>query len=48
MFKDRTDAGLKLASRPEKYRDKGVFVLAIPRGGTRVGDPGTTEKEGTE
>jgi len=39
MFKDRTDAGLRLARRLEKYRGRGVLVLAIPRGGAQVGYP---------
>jgi putative phosphoribosyl transferase len=33
------DAGLKLARKLEKYQDKGVLVLAIPRGGAQVGLP---------
>lgn len=37
MFNDRKDAGEKLAKALEKYKDKGVLVLAIPRGGTEVG-----------
>lgn len=37
MFEDRKDAGTKLARALEKYKDKGVFVLAIPRGGVEVG-----------
>ncbi|MCQ6963733.1 phosphoribosyltransferase [Methanolobus chelungpuianus] len=36
-FRDRKDAGLKLASRLEKYRGQNVLVLAIPRGGVEVG-----------
>jgi len=38
MFKDRADAGRKLALALEKYRDDPrVIVLAIPRGGVEVG-----------
>jgi len=37
MFRDRDDAGRRLAEALEKYRGKGVLVLAIPRGGVRVG-----------
>ncbi len=38
MFKDRRDAGRKLAMALEKYRDRDdVIVLAIPRGGVEVG-----------
>jgi putative phosphoribosyl transferase len=33
MFKDRKDAGEKLAIALNKYRHKHVIVLAIPRGG---------------
>lgn len=36
MFEDRQDAGRKLASALEKYKDKGVLVLAIPKGGVEV------------
>lgn len=39
MFKDRIDAGQKLANRLEKEYEKGdAVVLAIPRGGVVVGD----------
>jgi predicted phosphoribosyltransferase len=39
MFKDRTDAGRRLARRLEaEYRDSDAVVLAIPRGGVVVGD----------
>jgi putative phosphoribosyl transferase len=39
MFKDRGEAGEKLAIRLEKYRGKkNVLVLAIPRGGVVTGD----------
>ncbi|MBI4976734.1 MAG: phosphoribosyltransferase [Spirochaetes bacterium] len=37
MFKDRTDAGQKLARALGTYRDSGALVLAIPRGGVPVG-----------
>lgn len=37
MFKDREDAGEKLAGALEKYKDKQVLVLAIPKGGVQVG-----------
>lgn len=37
MFYDRKDAGRKLAARLNAYKDKGVVVLAIPRGGVEVG-----------
>lgn len=36
MFIDRKDAGQKLAKALEKYKDKNVLVLAIPRGGVEV------------
>lgn len=38
MFKDRIDAGQKLAQRLEQYRDSDAVVLAIPRGGVVVAD----------
>ncbi len=37
MFRDRTDAGRKLAQALEKYKGAGALVLAIPRGGVEVG-----------
>lgn len=38
MFKDRKDAGIKLAKALEKYKNrKDLLVLAIPRGGAEVG-----------
>jgi putative phosphoribosyl transferase len=37
MFRDRTDAGEKLAWALEKYRDNRPVVLAIPKGGVEVG-----------
>jgi putative phosphoribosyl transferase len=37
MFKNREDAGKKLAKVLEKYKGQRVLVLAIPRGGVEVG-----------
>lgn len=37
MFRDRKEAGQKLALALNKYKDKGALVLAIPRGGVEVG-----------
>lgn len=38
MFKDRYEAGKKLAQKLKKYKDmKDVVVLAVPRGGVVVG-----------
>jgi predicted phosphoribosyltransferase len=37
MFRNRKDAGKKLARALEKYRDEKALVLAIPRGGVEVG-----------
>jgi putative phosphoribosyl transferase len=37
MFKDRADAGKKLAETLEKYKNHDVVVLAIPKGGIEVG-----------
>jgi len=37
MFEDRKDAGERLARALEKYKNKKVLVLAIPRGGVEVG-----------
>lgn len=37
MFKDRKDAGEKLATALMRYKGKDVMVLAIPRGGVEVG-----------
>jgi predicted phosphoribosyltransferase len=37
MFKDRKDAGEKLARALKKYKGKGALVLAIPKGGVEVG-----------
>lgn len=36
MFKDRKDAGEKLAKTLKKYKNKKVVVLAIPKGGVEV------------
>jgi putative phosphoribosyl transferase len=36
MFKDRADAGIKLAKALESYRDQNVLVLGIPRGGVET------------
>lgn len=37
MFRDRIDAGLQLAEKLMKFKDKNVVVLAIPRGGLPLG-----------
>ena len=37
MFKDRKEAGNKLALKLDKYKNQNVLVLAIPRGGVEVG-----------
>ena len=37
MFKDRKDAGRKLAATLKAYRDDSALVLAIPLGGVEVG-----------
>ncbi len=37
MFKDRKDAGRKLAEKLANYRGKDTVVLALPRGGVVVG-----------
>lgn len=37
MFKNRKDAGEKLAKALEKYRTENPVILAIPRGGVEVG-----------
>lgn len=36
MFKDRKEAGEKLAKTLEEYKDRDVLILAIPRGGVEV------------
>ncbi|CAN5594809.1 phosphoribosyltransferase [soil metagenome] len=37
IFKDRRDAGLRLAGRLSEYRDEDAVILALPRGGVPVG-----------
>lgn len=37
LFRDRADAGRRLAVRLERYRDEEPLVLALPRGGVPVG-----------
>lgn len=37
MFDDRSDAGRQLARALGKYKNKGVLVCAVPRGGVEVG-----------
>lgn len=37
MFRDRADAGMKLADALKKYRDQNVVVYALPRGGVALG-----------
>jgi predicted phosphoribosyltransferase len=37
MFKDRKDAGKKLGDALRSYKNRGVLVLAIPRGGVEIG-----------
>lgn len=37
MFKDRIDAGIKLAEKLKEYKGKDTVVLAIPRGGIPLG-----------
>jgi len=37
MFRNRLDAGAKLAERLAEYKDKNGVVLAIPRGGVPLG-----------
>jgi putative phosphoribosyl transferase len=38
MFRNRTEAGIRLAEKLEPYRDRGdVIVLALPRGGVVTG-----------
>src|SRR3974390_97228 len=36
-FRDRADAGRRLAKAPAKYRGQDAVVLALPRGGAPVG-----------
>jgi len=37
MFEDRKDAGRKLATALEQYKNNNVLVLAIPKGGIEIG-----------
>ena len=37
LFENRTEAGKKLADALEKFSDRDVIILAIPRGGIVVG-----------
>lgn len=37
MFKDRTDAGRRLAKRLESFKGKDVVIYALPRGGVIIG-----------
>lgn len=37
LFKNRKDAGIKLADALEKYKGEDVIVLALPRGGVVLG-----------
>jgi predicted phosphoribosyltransferase len=37
MFRDRKDAGVRLANALEKYRGQEVIVFALPRGGVVLG-----------
>lgn len=37
LFKNRKDAGIKLAKALEQYKDDDVLVLALPRGGVVLG-----------
>jgi len=37
MFKDRKDAGQKLAVALQAYKEDNPLVLAIPRGGVELG-----------
>ncbi|MDF0715760.1 phosphoribosyltransferase family protein [Muricauda sp. 334s03] len=37
MFKDRTDAGIQLAGKLQRFAKENVVVLAIPRGGLPLG-----------
>lgn len=38
LFKNRKDAGIKLAQALEKFKDEDVIVLALPRGGVVLGE----------
>ncbi len=37
MFKDRADAGRKLAKKLKSFKDKNVVIYALPRGGVVIG-----------
>jgi predicted phosphoribosyltransferase len=37
MFRDRREAGRKLAEKLETYRSQNPLILAIPRGGVPIG-----------
>jgi putative phosphoribosyl transferase len=37
VFEDRKDAGKQLAKALDRYKNRGVLVLAIPRGGVEIG-----------
>jgi putative phosphoribosyl transferase len=37
MFKDRFEAGARLAEKVKKFKDSNSIILAIPRGGLEVG-----------
>lgn len=37
IFRDRQDAGIRLAEALTKYRDENVVVFALPRGGVALG-----------
>jgi len=39
LFRDRTDAGRRLAARLLSYRDQDVVLFALPRGGAPVAAP---------
>lgn len=39
LFKDRHDAGRRLAAALQAYRGKGALVMAVPRGGVIVAGP---------
>jgi len=39
IFKDRRQAGKKLAEELKPYREKKPFILAVPRGGITVAEP---------
>ncbi|MGV8906393.1 MAG: phosphoribosyltransferase [Acetobacterium sp.] len=38
LFKNRKDAGIKLAQPLEKFKDEDVIILALPRGGVVLGE----------